>query len=195
MPHYYPRHLENFDYLGMHRYFLTFCTEDRATRFVDADAVDLAQSQILRAAGEQGFEITVYCYMPDHAHFIVRGMYEAAEALTFISRAKQYSVFHYKKRFGRRLWQRYGYERVLREDIEEAATIRYIIDNPVRKGLARRPAEYPFTGSQRYTIEELEQLAIPSDESKIPRWLTDEPWLNPEATRVPAEAGSHTSSG
>ena len=176
MPHYYPRHLETFDYIGMHRYFLTFCTEGRATRFEDAEAVDIAQSQILRAAGEQGFEVSVYCYMPDHAHFLVRGTYEAAEALTFISRAKQYSAYHYKQRFGLRLWQRYSYEHVLREDIEEAATIRYIIDNPVREALVQRAADYPFTGSQRYTMEELEQLAIPSDESKMPRWLAEEPW-------------------
>ena len=65
---------------------------------------------------------------------------------------------------------------MLREDSEEAATIRYIIDNPVRAGLVKRPADYRFTGSQRYTMEELEQLAIPSDESKIPRWLAEEPW-------------------
>jgi DNA-binding sugar fermentation-stimulating protein len=63
MPHYYPRHLESFDYVGMHRYFLTFCTEGRATRFEAGEAVDIAHSQILRAAGEQAFEITVYCYM------------------------------------------------------------------------------------------------------------------------------------
>jgi putative transposase len=176
MPHYYPRHLEGFDYVGMHRYFLTFCAEGRAPRFEDAEAVDIAHAQIVRAAGEQAFEITVYCYMPDHAHLLIKGTYEAAEALTFISRAKQYSAFHYKRRFGCRLWQRYGYEHVLREDIEEAATIRYIIDNPVRAGLVRHRAEYPFTGSMRYTMEELEQLALPSDESKIPRWLADEPW-------------------
>jgi putative transposase len=114
--------------------------------------------------------------MPDHAHFLIKGTYEAAEALTFISRAKPYSAFHYKSRFGCRLWQRYGYEHVLRENIEEAATIRYIIDNPVRAGLVKRPAEYPFAGSMRYTMEELEQLALPCDESKIPRWLADEPW-------------------
>ena len=59
---------------------------------------------------------------------------------------------------------------------EEAATIRYIIDNPVRAGLVKHPAEYPFTGSMRYTMEELEQLALPADESKIPRWLAEEPW-------------------
>jgi hypothetical protein len=84
---------------------------------------------------------------------------------------------------------------VLREDIEEAATIRYIIDNPVRGGLVKRPADYPFTGSTRYTMEELEQLAIPSDESKMPRWLADEPWEvkggsgRPPSPRLPAKAG------
>ena len=176
MPHYYPRHLQDFDYIGMHWHFLTFCTEGRAKRFEDAGAVDIVHSQILRAADDQGFEITAYCYMPDHAHFLVRGTYEAAEALTFISRAKQYSAYHYKQRFGLRLWQRYSYEHVLREDIEEAATIRYIIDNPVREGLVRQAADYPFTGPQRYSLEELEQLAIASDEGKIPRWLADEPW-------------------
>jgi REP element-mobilizing transposase RayT len=176
VPHYYPRHLQNFDYVGMHRYFLTFCTDGRAKRFESQEELDVAHSQILRAAVEQGFELTAYSYMPDHAHLLVRSTYEAAEGLTFIRLAKQYSAFHYKRRFGCRLWQRYGYEHVLREDIEEAATIRYIIDNPVRAGLVSHPAEYPFTGSMRYTMEELAQLALPSDASKIPRWLADEPW-------------------
>ena len=188
MPHYYPRHLENFDYIGMHRYSLTFCTEDRAIRFKAAAVVELVHAQILRAAIEQGFEITVYCYMPDHLHLLVRGTYEGAEGLTFISRAKQYSGFHYKERFKHRLWQRYGYEHVVRDDIEEAAIIRYIIDNPVRKGLVERAADYPFTGSQRYTMAELEQLAIPSDETKFQRRLAEEPL-------VPADAGNYKGSG
>ena len=53
------------------------------------------------------------------------------------------------------LWQRYGFERVLRNDEATAAVARYTIANPVRAGLVRSPADYPFWGSFLYTREVL----------------------------------------
>ena len=50
----------------------------------------------------------------------------------------------------------------LRDDMERATTIRYILDNPVEAGLATDPADYPFLGSQSYTVAELVQQAAPS---------------------------------
>lgn len=55
----------------------------------------------------------------------------------------------------------YGYERVIRSDEERAFTIRYMVENPVKEGLAAHPAEYPHLGSERYTVAELlEQAAL-----------------------------------
>ena len=56
------------------------------------------------------------------------------------------------------LWQRYGYERVVRDEMEEVFSVGYIVANPVRSRLVEHPSEYPFLGSQFYTLAELLQM-------------------------------------
>jgi putative transposase len=93
--------------------------------------------------------------MPDHVHLLVQGQTEESDGRTFIKRAKQFSGFYYKQTFGRTLWQRYGFERVLRNDEPTLVVARYIIANPVRAGLVDRVEEYPFVGSCVYELSEI----------------------------------------
>jgi hypothetical protein len=72
----------------------------------------------------------------------------------FITRTKQFSGFYFTKQFGTRLWQRYGFERVIR-DSEQTFVARYILENPVRAGLVAATEDYPFIGSFVYTLPEL----------------------------------------
>jgi REP element-mobilizing transposase RayT len=146
MAHPYPSHHPDLPYTGQHAYFLTFCTYEREQIFTGGEPVDIVVTQILRAAECKRFEIPAYSFMPDHTH------------IAFIKAAKQYSGYHFRQAYGHRLWQRYGFERVLRGDLEVALTIGYIIGNPVRAGLAAHPSVYPYSGSTRYSMEEL--LAI-----------------------------------
>ena len=155
MPHPYPAHDSRLPDIGKDRYFLTFSTDQRTRVFVDDPPVSLVRTQILRAAREIRFEIDAYCFMPDHLHLIARGSDETSDAKDFVKRAKQYSGYYFKKEYGLQLWQRYGYERVIREDVELALTIRYIVENPVQAGLVEHPAKYRYLGTQRYTVEEL----------------------------------------
>ena len=158
MTHPYPPHDKRLPYLGKHHYFLTFCTNQRSAVFVEEACVALVRTQILRAACEERFEMTAYCFMPDHAHLIIGGRDESSDARNFIKLAKQHSGYYFKQQHGVQLWQRYGYERVIRDDAEIALTIGYILNNPVCAGLVGHPADYPYIGSERYTVEEL--LAI-----------------------------------
>lgn len=102
---------------------VTFCTDRRSLFFVQEAPVALVRAQILRAAREIGFEISAYCFMPDHLHLLVSGLHESSDAKLFISRSKQYSGYYFKRQHGVRLWQRYGYERVVRDDDELALTV------------------------------------------------------------------------
>ena len=52
-----PDHLRAFDYIGLHRYFLTFCTFQRQPRFTTSASVDLVLLQIQRASREDGFAL------------------------------------------------------------------------------------------------------------------------------------------
>ncbi len=54
-----------------------------------------------------------------------------------------------------RLWQEGYYERVLRDDDASRDIARYIIANPVRGGLVTSPIEYPYSGSDVWTLQEL----------------------------------------
>ena len=159
-----PEHLKAFDYLGLHQYFLTFCTFGRQPHFVESTDVALVRTQIERAAVDQRFAITAYCYMPDHVHLLVEGQSEGSDCREFISRAKQYSGFHYQAMFGRRLWQRYGFERTLRSEEAAISVARYILENPVRAGLVDQIDQYEFSGSSVYTIEQILEAVQLSDE-------------------------------
>jgi putative transposase len=158
MPHPYPPHRGALPYVGKHHYFLTFCTNGKARFFIDAAKVDLARTQILRGASECQFALTAYCFMPDHVHLIASGTAENSDVKRMIARAKQYSGFHFKRKFGLSLWQRYGFERVIRDDMELACTIGYIVANPVRAGLASHPSLYPHLGSTQFSVAELLEI-------------------------------------
>ena len=161
-----PQHLETFDYVGVHAYFLTFCTFNRLPRFTTDARVQTTLTQIRRAASEQRFAIVAYCFMRDHVHLAVESTSEQSNCLTFIARAKQYSGFHFQRSHGERLWQRYGYQRTLRGSEAVLSVARYILENPVRAGIVREPLDYPFLGSDTHPVHQiLEALQL------APRWL------------------------
>jgi hypothetical protein len=56
-----PEHLKTFDYIGVYRYFLTFCTHERARLFVKPEAVELVRTQIERAAVDFKMAVIAYC--------------------------------------------------------------------------------------------------------------------------------------
>src|SRR5687767_7777334 len=148
MAHPYPAHNSRLPYTGRHRYFLTFCTHNREPIFLDGAHVLLVRTQILRAAREERCDVPAYCFMPDHVHLIVAGRDDSSDAKMFIKLSKQYSGYYFKKATGRQLWQRYGFERVIRGDTELALTIGDIAENPVRSGLVDHPSKYPYLGSE-----------------------------------------------
>ena len=139
--------LKTFDYVGTYRYFLTFCTSHREPAFRSAPIVDLVLTQIMRAANENAFEIVAYCFMPDHAHLLVEAKALNSEMKRFASAAKQYAGFYYKQKTRKSLWQPSYYEHILRDDEDTWSVARYIVENPLRAGLAKSADEYPFLGS------------------------------------------------
>ena len=151
----HPHLLRGFDYIGRHHYSLTWCCEVPEPVFTQPDRVDLVRAQILRACRESEFEVIADCFMPDHVHKVVHGRTPTADGRKFIKLAKQYSGFYFKQAFKQRLWQRYGYDRFVRDDGDVKKIVQYIIENPVRAGLVTSVDQYPFIGSHIYTREEL----------------------------------------
>jgi putative transposase len=158
----HPQHLKAFSYMGFYRYSLRFCTDGRRHVFTSHPPVDLVRSQILRGATDERFDVIAYCFMPDHVHLLVAGRAEDSDCKRFVARAKQFSGFYFKKTFGMPLWQRYGFERVLRNSEQTFVIARYILENPVRAGLVTTIEAYPFIGSLVCTLPELIEAAYAS---------------------------------
>jgi len=150
-----PKRLPHISYVGKARYFLTFCVRDRCEAFKDSDAAASTLSQFVRTADEERFAILAYCLMPDHGHLLVEGNEDTSDLRRFAKLAKQRSGAVHKRKTGQRLWQDGYFERVLRDDDSGRDLARYIVNNPVRKGLVTSPRHYQHLGSSAWTIEEL----------------------------------------
>jgi putative transposase len=156
MAHPYTPYCPTFTYVGRHSYLLTFVTFDRFKAFTHPAGVDIARSNILRAAAEQRFEVIVHCFMPDHAHLIVEGEEDSSDLKRFVKLAKQYSGYCYPRAFGgRKLWQHGKHDHIIRDRVDLLDRLRYVVYNPVVAGLVTRPEDYPFLGSERWTVEEM----------------------------------------
>ena len=159
-----PGHLKTFNYIGLYRYALTFCCHNQQRRFELGSGVELLLTQIRRATNDEQFVICAYCFMPNHLHLLVNALAATSNALKFIKRAKQFSGFYYKQQYHQPLWQRYGYEHVLRDDDDMRRAARYIFENPVRASLVSSPQNYPFLGSDTHSVNEILEFVATSGE-------------------------------
>jgi len=80
-------------------------------------------------------------------HVILRGRSETADAWRAMVGFKQKTGFWFARHLPAISWQKDLYDHIIRADEDLGAQIRYVADNPVRQGLVKDWAEYPFTGS------------------------------------------------
>jgi putative transposase len=150
-----PRRLDTFDYIGQQRYFLTFCCRDRVAVFTDRQVSEQTLTQFQRTSALECFAILAYCLMPDHVHLLVEGVSLNSDFKRFAKMAKQRSGGLYARTRHQRLWQAGYYERVLREEDDARDLARYIVNNPLRAGLVESPSDYPFVGSDVWSLADL----------------------------------------
>ena len=151
-----PSRLKDFPYQGHYRYFITIRSRDFKHLFIHADTVVKAVEILKDVAGQTGFSIWAYCFMPDHLHLLIEGRTSTANMRIFVALFKQKTGYWFKGTYGEKLWEPNYYERVLRHGEPTAATVRYIFGNPVRKGLVEHYGSYPYSGS--FELEDIEDL-------------------------------------
>jgi REP element-mobilizing transposase RayT len=92
--------------------------------------------------------------MPEHLHTVIKGQSEGADTWKAICRFKQRTGYWLSKN-STAIWQPDFYDHIIRRDESFANHIRYIVNNPVRRGLVENWDEYPFTGSIGFNLKEL----------------------------------------
>ena len=99
------------------------------------------------ATREHGCVVPVYCFMPDHAHIMVKGLNDGSNSLSAISTFKHRTGMWFKRQRLDARWQRDFYDHVLRMVVDWRNQAKYIALNPVRAGLAEDWCDYPGTGA------------------------------------------------
>ncbi len=121
--------------------FDTICTKDRKPWLASADVHDLLREVW---TGASAWLVGRYIVMPDHIH-----MFAAATAtdIKFENWAKYWkSQFTKRHKAADHCWQYDGWDTRMRSFRQYEEKWEYVRLNAVRKGLVRRPEDWPYQG-------------------------------------------------
>lgn len=133
-------------------FFFTLCARQHGRPFADPNLAAAIIDALLWRKERYGWTLYCYCLMPDHLHFLVRlapGVRSAdnpGNVLDQIAQFKSYTTSQvWWKRSGKGpLWQKSSYDEVIRYLDSPESAARYVVNNPVRKGLVQHWEEYPY---------------------------------------------------
>jgi REP element-mobilizing transposase RayT len=129
-------------------HFVTFSTDHRWI------LPDRARSIVLECClhdNQKQYDLKAAVVMPDHVHLIFTPLIDFDEMEVWslakiMNSIKGASAHRINKALGRRgrVWQPESFDHVLRCSENLDSKIAYLMENPVRRGLARRPDDYPW---------------------------------------------------
>jgi putative transposase len=130
-------------------FFVTSNTFHRIKAFTQPDVADKAIQELKKAAIKYGWKVYVFCFMPDHLHFLTmpNGPKTNKNSLIrLMSGFKQTTGYWYAQKYGTPLWHKSYHDRAVRGEEEFVAFFNYILENPVKAGLVAHWKDYPYSG-------------------------------------------------
>ncbi len=134
-------------YEGFTTVSFTLCVKNRAAVFRNCDMVKRFSETLIAEAASRGCNVHVYLFMPDHLHVILRGNCDNAQPLKAMNGFKQKTGYWLSKNDVRSKWQKDYYDHIIRKEEDLLKHTRYIVDNPVRKGIVKNWTDCLFKGS------------------------------------------------
>jgi REP element-mobilizing transposase RayT len=150
-----PHRLPKEYYEGELSVVFTLCIKGSVKVFIDPDIVNIFIGFLTSAVIRSGCIIPGYCFMPDHQHLIIMGTNNDSDILKAIIAYKQRTGYWMSRNRRGMRWQKDFYDHLIRTDERLATHVRYILDNPVRKGLVSSWEHYPYRGSIGCTLEDV----------------------------------------
>lgn len=149
-------------------YFFTVVTDCRRRILCSAEARAALRSSIHDVRKERPFQIAAWVLLPDHLHCIWKlpegdSDYSTRWALIKIWFSKRMKPFSGELRISNSkaakresgIWQRRFWEHVIRDDDDFLRHCDYIHWNPVKHGLAERPADWHWSTIHKFMAEGL----------------------------------------
>jgi len=131
-------------------YFVTAVTAQRRPLFQVTSTAELLQQTILDYREQRKFLLHAFVLMPDHFHALITPAPNVSleKALQFI---KGGFSFRLKSKFD--VWERSFNESQISSEEKFISCVRYIEENPIRRGLASTPQDYPFCSAACHAMD------------------------------------------
>ncbi|MFQ6002407.1 MAG: transposase [Candidatus Zixiibacteriota bacterium] len=141
-------------YKGRVRYAFTICVHNKGTLFVSDHIFHTLEDMLLDALVKSNCDAHIYLFMPDHGHLLIEGKLEESDLWNCVVDFKRKSGFWLARNHLLEEWQKDFYDHILRKDEDLIKQVRYILGNPVRKGLVEDWKAYPYKGSTLYDFDQ-----------------------------------------
>ena len=142
-----------------YEFFFTICARQHGAPFREVALADEVINSLLWTKNRYGWLLYCYCLMPDHLHFMCRLTKQDLEpvshgargaqplgVLDHIARFKSYTTqLSWSHGIEGALWQRSSYDRVLDMEQPFVEIAEYVLNNPVRRELAKTWEEWKYS--------------------------------------------------
>ena len=133
-------------------YFITFNTHDRLSIFENVKAAHLFCQQIAINENKHGCKWFTWVLMPDHFHGLLMLSEYGSSLSKVVAELKGSTARKINVELGRTgksilVSLPLGYDHGLREEEDRENIARYIVANPLRKGLVKNIRNYPYWNS------------------------------------------------
>lgn len=143
-----PLRLKEFDYGNPNYvYFLTICARHLSAPFYDENLAQCVIDSLSFIRENKKIPLYCYCLMPDHLHIALSPSSKSGDVPKILQSFKSYTTkLGWQYGVMGKLWQRNYYDHIARKDEDLLEICKYILDNPVRKGLVEDPNEWKYSG-------------------------------------------------
>jgi putative transposase len=125
-------------------YFVSAVTAERRSLFQVTATAELLERTIFEYRSQEKFLLHAYVIMPDHFHALITPAPDVSleKAIQFIK-----GGFSFRLKSKRAVWMRSFNETQILSESKFLNCVRYIEENPVRRGLVSTPKAYPFSSA------------------------------------------------
>jgi putative transposase len=125
-------------------YLVTSVTAQRRSLFQVTATAELLQQTILDYRNQGKFLLHAFVLMPDHFHALITPAPDVSleKAMQFIK-----GGFSFRLKSKHDVWERSFNESQISTEEKFVNCVRYIEENPVRRGLASTPQDYSFSSA------------------------------------------------
>jgi putative transposase len=156
-----PKGLVRYQQCGLF-HFLTFSCFQRQPLLTQLGAYGVFERELESVRQSYGFVVAGYVLMPEHVHLLVGEPLVSTLAIA-LQVLKQKTSRKLKTVGEIHFWQRRYYDFNVNSELKRVEKLRYMHRNPVKRGLAQKPEDWPWSSFLHYGTGKVGTVEIESE--------------------------------